>query len=118
MTSARFTALATTSRRTCPGPGSGSGTSVHSRTSGSPGSRITMACIQITLPGRAGVVVAAEGPGSPANRGEVAVRLWMRGKGPQVSCREAIADQTPELIYTGMAEGRNSVAKNDHDGRS
>src|SRR4051794_3790409 len=42
MTSARFTPAATTSRTTSPLPGWGSGCSVHSRTSGPPGSRMEM----------------------------------------------------------------------------
>src|SRR2546423_15059902 len=45
MRSARLTALATTSTTTSPGPATGSGTSTHSRTSGPPGSRMTIACM-------------------------------------------------------------------------
>src|SRR6186713_2202343 len=52
MRSARLTALATTSTSTSPGPATGSGISVHSRTSGPPGSRTVIAYMDRTLFGR------------------------------------------------------------------
>src|ERR1700685_1689338 len=51
MRSARLTPAAATSTRTSPGPGRGSATSVHWRTSGSPGSLMTTACIAASLAG-------------------------------------------------------------------
>src|SRR5580693_8098753 len=51
MRSARLTPAAATSTRTSPGPGRGSATSVHRRTSGSPGSLMTTACIAASLAG-------------------------------------------------------------------
>ena len=75
-----MTALATTSMTTSPGPGTGSGTSVHSRTSGPPGALTVIACMASKLFGRvaradpagcrhdAGALAAAP-PGAAAPRG-------------------------------------------------